>query len=173
MLPAAFATAPPLVQRVATQQQMTTCRRVAPVKAASLLIAFMQDQGCTGYFTAAEIDEWWRWCVAVENLGDMHPAIVREMLAGCGCCLGQKRLKGPEYAAVHTRTGSDRAVLYRIPVRRRSDDGDGAEPPVPERAETGKRPAPARQSRKKRVLSGPESWSGEFIIGEQLQREAA
>ena len=139
-------------------------RRIAAVKAGHILIAFMQRQGATGYFTVKEIDAWWRYCREKEGLDYLHPTVVRGELSGIrNVWIGLKRLNGPEYRGVKARNeGVDRAILYKIPL---CLSGAGALPDETRQNRhatgitSGKRPA----NPKKRVLSGPESWSGEAL----------
>lgn len=92
-------------------------RRIAPCKAGFLLIEFMQRQGATGYFTVKEIDAWWRYMRQEEGLEYMSPSTVRCSLSGIrNVWIGLKRLYGPEFVAVQSRTGLERAVLYKIPT---------------------------------------------------------
>lgn len=100
---------------------------VPAAKAADLLIAFMNGEGKTGYFTASEIDEYWLVTAEMHDLEPMYCAIVREALDGKGLWVGQKRLNMPEYLAVRQRTGRSRAVLYRIP-RCRASSGQSTDP---------------------------------------------
>lgn len=127
-------------------------RKVAPVKAAQILIQFMQDHDETGYYTAKEIDKWWQLATVDLNLAPMHETIVRSKLAEIpGVHVGVKRLNQPEFVEVKARTKRERAVIYRIPVKGRFVDGAVSAEQVADRKSTGKRPA----NPKKRVLSTP------------------
>lgn len=132
----------------------TALRRIAPCKAGFLLIEYMQREGATGYFTVKEIDAWWRYMRQEEGLEYMSPSTVRCSLSGIrNVWIGLKRLYGPEFVEVHSRTGLERAVLYKIPTIAES----AALLPSASRpnrkstgASTGKRPA----NPQKRVLRG-------------------
>jgi len=89
---------------------------ISQAKSAEILVEFMNSEGATGYFTASEIAEWWKFAEAARDIESMHPQIVREALDARGLKVGQRRLNSPEYATVRQRNPSAvRPVLYRIP----------------------------------------------------------
>lgn len=143
---------PPLVCAF-DRHRLTSRRAVAPVKAAAMLIQFMQDEGAIGNFTVAEIDEFWRWMCASQNLDQLHPNVVRSELSGTpGVWLGLRRLNGPEFREVRARTGKDRSVIYRIPPAgrivtdaRRSATGSEADKPRRQRPSSAAAPATVRR----------------------------
>ena len=113
---------PAALRRVPSYQKPTLAI-VPAAKAADLLIAFMNGEGKTGYFTASEIDDYWLMTAEMHDLELLPCGVVREVLDSMGLkCknlkTNQKRLNMPEYMAVRQRTGKTRAVLYRIPRSR-------------------------------------------------------
>ena len=151
------ASAPPIV-RAHYADGLNRKTRVAPVKAARVLIDFMQAHGASGYFTPGEINEWWRWACAELNLDTLHPDVVRAELASLpNVWKPNTRLNAPEYRAVKARTGKERSILYRIPAAR-AEAGGVAGAGRDSWAETGKatgqRPANAKKASKSGMLSG-------------------
>jgi len=161
-------TAPPIV-RAHYVEGLNRKTRVAPVKAARVLIDFMQAHDAGGYFTPGEINEWWRWACAELNLDPLHPDVVRAELAALpNVWKPNTRLNAPEYRAVKARTGKERSILYRIPAAR-SEAGSET---VARRDNwtapgtgTGQRPASAKKPEKPKA-------SG-MVSGSALYREAA
>lgn len=92
------------------------------------LIQFMNAEGKTGVFCAAEIDSHYLSCCELLDLEPHEPRFVRECLAGRRLKIGLKRLLTPEYRAIHVRTGKDRLVLYRIPKFRSASGIEPVEP---------------------------------------------
>lgn len=134
-------------------------RKVAPVKAAEILVLYMQDHNATGYHAAAEIKEWWRAASKDLNLALMSCDIVRSTVAEVpGVYAGLKRLSQPDFIEVKTRTKRKRCVIYRIPVDARSFAGDATSRPATSRKATGNRPA----NPKKRILSTAASVQSQF-----------
>lgn len=88
-----------------------TC--VHPGKAAELLVEYMNAEGLTGLYTAAEIDWYWSLVVELYDLEFISPQFVRSAMGRFH--QGQKRLNTPEFLAIRQRTGQTRANLYRIP----------------------------------------------------------
>lgn len=107
-----------------------TC--VTAPRAAELLIEYMNAEGLTGVFAAAEIDAYWQTTVELYDLEFLAAQFVREALSRH--CLGQKRLNTPQYIEIRQRTGQSRAVLYRIPKCRAVS---GSDPAVPETGAAG------------------------------------
>lgn len=134
--------------------QLTHAPRIAPVKAAQMLIQFMQARGATGYFTVPEIDAWWSLLVAEQKLDDLHPTVVRSELSAIpNTWMGLRRLNGPEFRTVKARTGRDRAILYRIPAFQ-SAAGNMTDAPRSARAAPGGRSGKRPANPQKRVLPG-------------------
>lgn len=86
---------------------------VQPGEAVELLLEYMNAEGRTGLFTAAEIDLYWSITVELYDLEYISPQFVRSAMGRFH--QGQKRLNTPEFAAIRQRTGQTRANLYRIP----------------------------------------------------------
>lgn len=155
------------------QDGLTHKTRVAPVKAARILISFMQEHDATGYFTPAEINEWWRWACKELKLDQLHPDVVRAELAALpNVWKPNTRLNAPEYRAVKARTGKERSILYRIPAARLEAGGaSGAEREGWEAIgkKTGQRPASGKRGGK----SGDQAAFESMVSGSALYREAA
>lgn len=141
VLPAAVHFKPPKSSDVASlpdvRKRLAPRLVVAPVKAAEILVEFMNSEGAHGYFTSKEIDEWWGFAVSARDLERMSAQAVREALESRGLKVGQSRLNSPEYATVRQRNPKAvRPVLYRIP-RCRSAAGGKPDSPDSSRNQSG------------------------------------
>lgn len=114
---------------------LTPPREVQPARAVELLFEFANAQGCTGYFTAPEIDELWECALEELDVARINATIVRKAFPN-RYSLGQRRLNSPEFALVKFRNpNSVRPVLYKIPKIQgvRSQSGDVSDCPEPVR----------------------------------------
>lgn len=155
------------------QDGLTHKTRVAPVKAARILISFMQEHDATGYFTPAEINEWWRWACKELKLDQLHPDVVRAELAALpNVWKPNTRLNAPEYRAVKARTGKERSILYRIPAAR-SEAGGMAGAARDSWAATGPAAGHRPANAKKASKSGASAHASGMVSGAELYQEAA
>lgn len=91
-------------------------RLLRPEVAAREFIAFMRENGMTGWYASEEIDTACLWFFQRTATVEMDPSDVRAQLAAIKACRhGYKRLKGPEFEGVRQATKRDRATVYYIP----------------------------------------------------------